>query len=148
MKVFVGIQIRPPISAVLFIPSSFLPVFCRASDIISALHLLTCLSIAVVLYLVGCPHSGGLRHPLPGVDSCVDPDGGALVATGAELDATTTEGSVMKYQSRQSCFISHAVLCKARLTLSTYMGLFSYDLPISCLVTRFGYWATRVSIQL
>lgn len=36
-------------------------------------------------YLVGCPHSCGLRHPFPGVDTSVHPDGRTLVSSSAEL---------------------------------------------------------------
>lgn len=38
-----------------------------------------------ILYLVGCPHSSSLRHPLSRVDSCVDPDSRTVGATSAEL---------------------------------------------------------------
>lgn len=41
------------------------------------------------LHLVGCPHASRLRHPFSGVDACVDPDGGTLVSSGAELNTMT-----------------------------------------------------------
>lgn len=45
-------------------------------------------------HLFGEPRAAGLRDPLPGMDPSVDPDGGAVRSTGAELQ----EGSSVSIQ--------------------------------------------------
>lgn len=54
-----------------------------------------------MLYLVGCPHSGGLRHPFSGVDTCVDPDSRTLGSSSAELNSkeVKTHAEKMEYNS-------------------------------------------------
>lgn len=47
--------------------------------------------MAEVLHLVGCPHAGGLSHPLSGVDASVDPDGRTVLSSSAELNTTKRE---------------------------------------------------------
>lgn len=55
-----------------------------------------------MLYLVGCPHSGGLRHPFSGVDTRVDPDSRTLRSSSAELNSeeeVKTHAEKIEYNS-------------------------------------------------
>lgn len=83
---------------------------------------------SLCLYLVGSPHSGGLRHPLPGVDPCVNPDGRTLGSSGAELKHSVKielVGCGFEVPTHTHKH-THLLSCPGFIpTLSTYMGLFS-----------------------